>query len=646
MKRLFLLTSFLLVAFGTLHAQNPPIPTNLVAENISAPGTLPTVRLTWHVSPGIWYFKIYRSDGDSSHFDLEGWSFMTTFDDHEVLLSNSYFYYVTSVAFHESTLTESPRSNIAGVVVTTSQPHGGISGTVTADANGQNIANVRIRVHRFNGELCSSPPTITNSSGQYHVEVDTGTYFIEAQPPEESPYRPEWYNNAPGPTSATPVRVTDSSTAVVNFGLASNTPVILVNVHGVVRNSEGAALPGTSVVFMRTMQEMNSLAATTGQTPGLGNESKIIPGLGYTRGVIWSGQTNQFGEYYAHVVAGRSYIAAAARGDSLYMPEYFNNQSDPTQADIITVSHDTTGIDFSLSRYPNTQNSIRGIVRDSTGQPAPSRVILFPKPPGTQPPGTTRFVHTDTLGNYNFSHVISGTYGILAVPYSNFAPGFYKEGAYGVIQWQQADSILAVGTISNINVGIVALQSQGLTRVAGTVTTLSGTPVPGSRVIAQTLDGRTVGYGVSDGRGTYSMDAVPVGQVVIYGDRTGYSGTQGSIIIPSNTYTYNSNIVLGNSGPTGVGTQSLVPSSFGLDQNYPNPFNPTTTIQYNIPEQTRVVLKVFNVLGEEVATLVDEVQDTATKSVQFDASALPSGLYFYRLQAGSFVEVKKTLLLK
>jgi len=85
---------------------------------------------------------------------------------------------------------------------------------------------------------------------------------------------------------------------------------------------------------------------------------------------------------------------------------------------------------------------------------------------------------------------------------------------------------------------------------------------------------------------------------------------------------------------------------FGLSQNYPNPFNPSTIINYQLPANNYVTLKVFNVLGQEVATLVDEKREAGRYEVQWDASALPSGMYFYRLQASSLVETKKLLLLR
>lgn len=88
------------------------------------------------------------------------------------------------------------------------------------------------------------------------------------------------------------------------------------------------------------------------------------------------------------------------------------------------------------------------------------------------------------------------------------------------------------------------------------------------------------------------------------------------------------------------------PTTFSLSQNYPNPFNPATGINYQIPDAGFVSLKVYDVIGNEVALLVNERQEEGKYQIQFDAAALPSGVYFYTLRAGSFVETKKMMLMK
>ncbi len=93
-------------------------------------------------------------------------------------------------------------------------------------------------------------------------------------------------------------------------------------------------------------------------------------------------------------------------------------------------------------------------------------------------------------------------------------------------------------------------------------------------------------------------------------------------------------------------TIGSVPTKFALHQNYPNPFNPTTVIRYELPSNSMVKLQVFDVLGRVVATVVNEHKEAGIYEAVFNASSLSSGTYFYRLQAGTFVETKKMVLVK
>ena len=114
----------------------------------------------------------------------------------------------------------------------------------------------------------------------------------------------------------------------------------------------------------------------------------------------------------------------------------------------------------------------------------------------------------------------------------------------------------------------------------------------------------------------------------------------------------------GDALPPNRNIEAELPDQFSLDQNYPNPFNPTTTIQFTLPQQAFVTLKVYNTLGQEVAKLVDhEMMEGGTQEVEFDASSLTSGVYFYRIVAEGiaddegtpgerFMSVKKMLMIK
>jgi len=92
--------------------------------------------------------------------------------------------------------------------------------------------------------------------------------------------------------------------------------------------------------------------------------------------------------------------------------------------------------------------------------------------------------------------------------------------------------------------------------------------------------------------------------------------------------------------------EKFIPSEFSLSQNYPNPFNPSTKIKYQIPEMSFVTLKVYDVLGNEVATLVNKEKPAGEYEVEFNASKLPSGIYFYQIKAGEFIQTKKMIFIK
>ena len=88
------------------------------------------------------------------------------------------------------------------------------------------------------------------------------------------------------------------------------------------------------------------------------------------------------------------------------------------------------------------------------------------------------------------------------------------------------------------------------------------------------------------------------------------------------------------------------PKEFKLEQNFPNPFNPTTTIQYQLPADARVTLKIYDILGSEVSTLVNEEQEAGYKEVKFNGSIFASGMYIYRLSTENFSSIKKMMLVK
>jgi len=143
-------------------------------------------------------------------------------------------------------------------------------------------------------------------------------------------------------------------------------------------------------------------------------------------------------------------------------------------------------------------------------------------------------------------------------------------------------------------------------------------------------------YTTDDGVTWTQVSNLPCGPAVFSDWNTGWCGS-----VNDSVYKWVSDILV-----TSVNEVDGVVDNFILEQNYPNPFNPSTTIRYSVPTTEFVTLKVYDVLGNEVATLVNEEKPAGSYEVNFNAAKLSSGIYFYSLQVGSYTQTKKLILMK
>ncbi|MDP2301927.1 MAG: T9SS type A sorting domain-containing protein [Ignavibacteria bacterium] len=193
-----------------------------------------------------------------------------------------------------------------------------------------------------------------------------------------------------------------------------------------------------------------------------------------------------------------------------------------------------------------------------------------------------------------------------------------------------------------------------------TVTITGGTLSAGGTNIAASTGTLTAGAGLKKvgDELTHTSPKSPVSNVVTFEFTYTAPATTGNVTLYANGNSVNLNGA--NTGDmwnfalnktitvnpvTDVKDINLV-TSFNLNQNYPNPFNPSTNISYSLMEGNFVTLKVFDVLGNEVSTLVNSYQAAGIQNIKFDASKLNSGIYFYRIESGNFVSTKKMILNK
>jgi hypothetical protein len=145
----------------------------------------------------------------------------------------------------------------------------------------------------------------------------------------------------------------------------------------------------------------------------------------------------------------------------------------------------------------------------------------------------------------------------------------------------------------------------------------------------------------TDGGDNWFLENIPMssglGSIYLVDGNNGWaSGGNGTILHTT------------NAGVTFIEEEKfeVVPTNLTLSQNYPNPFNPSTSFTYSIPEEAAITIKVFDITGKEIETLVNEEKPAGTYEITWYAENLPSGVYFYQIRAGAFVETKKMILLK
>jgi hypothetical protein len=265
-------------------------------------------------------------------------------------------------------------------------------------------------------------------------------------------------------------------------------------------------------------------------------------------------------------------------------------------------------------------------------------------------------------------HTASGTWSTLGTGSSNGVSGggvyalavvgneVYVGGAFGSAGGVSANRVARFNTQTNTWSTLGTGSSNGVSGGGGSVSALAVVGnevfVGGSFFLAgviannvarfntQTNTWSTLGTGSSNGvsSGGYPyVDALAVvgNEVFVGGSFTSAGGVSAN------------NVARWNSGTSRVEQLSpTAPKTFLLEQNYPNPFNPSTTIRYQLPVASEVKLEVYDVLGKKIATLVNERQSAGSYQVVWNASGLSSGTYFYRLQAGTFVETKKMIMVK
>jgi hypothetical protein len=531
---------------------------------------------------------------------------------------------------------------------------GVIGGRITDGQSGLPLKGAVVSL--FSPGKLWSEKTHTDSGGVYWAALDTGKYILRA---DKFDYFSEWFDNVLHVDSASVVSIHEDSLMISNFALRHIPIPEAVTVTGVVTDSlNGQPLAQTFVAFLRPHRWLRELQVVTGLFGGFPVERLDLPGLGRLFGVVWMGKTDLNGTFNARVIKGLKYIALAFKPG--YIPEFYNNKYTPITADRLRLLNDTSGIDFKLLSNPVAINSLAGSVVDSAGTGIPSNVILYRKSVFGRIP--VRFTMTDSLGNFEFHHLVDGVFYLKAFPVDAYMPAWYSNIDCGVRNWRFADTIRITGDVSGVEVCVKPAPLLGFARISGHVRRGSGNLMAEMAEQAVTvyavssLTNEIIAYDISEDDGSFSIENLPEGTYTIVTDKEDMTAANEPILTldAANNYDVNNTVITMNADLLSVDEKiDVIPNVYKLYQNYPNPFNPSTQIQFDLPKQSMVVLKVFNLIGQEVEVLVNKDLAAGTHTVKWNAQSAGTGIYFFKIVASQsdgsgtrFTEVRKMIYLK
>lgn len=619
------LIMFVCAGLAVTFAQPTP-PANLTATVVGAGNHQLGVKLTWtgDSSMGVKY-NVYRKDGaitDTGAFkkirmgDLRNKSFV----DFMVMPNKVYSYYVTAV---KNNVESQPSEKVEVTIGLPQQGTAKVYGIVTDAATGAPVPRACVNLFANNSGFHKNAQT--DSLGKYIITAEAGSYFLQVNARD---YIKQFYNNVTNLREATVITLANNDSIGINVALNAFVPPVKYYLSGSVKDTAG-----------------NPLRAKVTAYKLVDNSYHNTP-----RNV----RTDSLGNYKIEVLQGDTVIVYAEPMNRTLTAEFYDNQNNINDANRIGISGNVTGIDFVLSPKPVYANGISGTIKDTAGVPVQGHVTAFKKQPlggrnNQQHPEYT--VESDSLGVYSLTNLIPGEYIIMVHPRGDYRPTFFTYDGTQTMNWKKADSVVVTesAVVTDINFVVRACVGGGNAGIGGKIFQNNGPVVNGAIVYAVDANGDVAGYAVSNAAGNYVMEGLIPGQYVVSTDKFGYNaGASQTVSVDyQNNINGSASLYLTPESTTDVETSSSNEiSSYSLSQNYPNPFNPSTRITYQVPANVNVVVKVYNVLGAEVATLVNGMQTAGSHTITFNAGSLSSGIYFYTIKAGNFTATKKLVLMK
>jgi hypothetical protein len=361
------------------------------------------------------------------------------------------------------------------------------------------------------------------------------------------------------------------------------------------------------------------------------------------------------GNYSAILPAGNYTVAAEKEN---YRVMFSGNTSDPYFAqNVVLDSGQTISVDLSLPAITNSGFSVSGVVIDSVNGNSIERgvvvirkgghtpTLLKPNALATDSSVYAGFINSD--GSYNII-VEDSTYYFVQAYSGYYLPTYYNNKNAASVFWQNADSVLVNQVLTNKNLYLERDSSYGGGGAYGYITLpfVDAQDFDGITVLAKSLANNQLysyNFGKEDGR--FYINNLPYGTYQLVAQKVGFANAVSDVftISPENQNQLDINVQF---TVTDVEVEDFIPTELLLYPNYPNPFNPSTTISFSLPSSEIVKIKIYSLLGEEIAAIGNQLFSAGLNQVTFNANGLASGIYLVSIETRSARLSQKIVLMK
>ncbi len=618
MKKRFLIILSFLVLSAAVSAQ-PSAPTGLTAKVENWHG-IPFVLVKWNstnmMSVRYLLYRFYTDANDSVvvnkiHIPF----FMSKFHDFKVKRGFTYNYYL--IAYNRQG--RSNPSDTVSVTLDSVSASALIYGNVTDETNSP-LKNVTVAVIPRMGMFPEK--TRTDSLGNYSLKLTPGEYYLAFF---KGGFYPYFYDNQKSIFSANAIDLNNGDSLEINGQLKRLIKNKYYTIEGNVTDSAGAPLKA----------KVKALS---------------LKGRFFTR-ISPPAFTDSTGHFKLKVVQGDSVVIFARPFNADFSAEFYNNKKDFAEADPLVVNSDLTGINFVLETKKPFNTLLSGRLSDENGNALVGAVSLFKLRNFGKGRIIKKTTLTDSTGKFEFKNIPVGNYFAFAVARGRYKPTFFRYDSQQTFRLRYADTIVVKenAPVTGINFILYSIPDSGYARVAGVVKDVHGNKIQGAMAFAVNQNNMVISFAASNSEGVYTLPDLPPGTYNIYFEKAGFreNNISNLNLDYANNLSATENVTITSEAVTEVKDNNQTGlRNFELYQNYPNPFNPTTVIKYVVPQKSLVKLTVYNIIGQKIKTLVNQIKNPGVYSVNFNAGKLPSGIYFYTLTAGNKTLTKRMVLIK